>query len=358
MSFGDVGLMLLVAANAGDIEMVEELLKQGVPASFRDDEKGQTALMLAAASGSKEVVQLLLERGAPWNDVDNDGRSAGDYALKRGKDDVVQVLVNAGVSAELLFATMENKSGISEARSKINNTEYIKRHVQYEGNDLIDYDQRGVMMMWEKPLMKAHAEFICRSGGDVINFGFGLGLVDTAIQKHNPRTHTIVEAHPDVYKKMLADGWGDKPNVRIIHSRWQDALDDLGQYDGIFFDTFDDVLTMHEFHVHLPKLLKRGGVYTFFNGICPESVFLHSVACEVLKVQLEGLGFATRYHKLSINCANNDIWKNVKFRYFESNTYNFPIVWWATTPPENEELLAPPPDHTVDENGDEVQPSN
>ncbi len=39
------------------------------------------------------------------------------------------------------------------------------------------------MMGWEKPLMVRHAEVICSSSGkDVMNVGFGLGLVDDAIQ--------------------------------------------------------------------------------------------------------------------------------------------------------------------------------
>lgn len=37
---------------------------------------------------------------------------------------------------------------------------------------------------------------VCAGGGDVLNVGFGLGLVDEEIQKHKPRSHTIVEAHP------------------------------------------------------------------------------------------------------------------------------------------------------------------
>lgn len=43
---------------------------------------------------------------------------------------------------------------------------------------------------------------ICSGGGVVLNVGFGLGLVDSAIQTHNPRSHTIVEAHPDVLRKV------------------------------------------------------------------------------------------------------------------------------------------------------------
>ena len=36
----------------------------------------------------------------------------------------------------------------------------------------------------------------------MLNVGFGLGLVDTAIQSNNPRSHTIIEAHPDVLRKV------------------------------------------------------------------------------------------------------------------------------------------------------------
>ena len=39
------------------------------------------------------------------------------------------------------------------------------------------------MMGWEGPLMVHHAALICGDGGkDVMNVGFGLGLVDAAIQ--------------------------------------------------------------------------------------------------------------------------------------------------------------------------------
>jgi hypothetical protein len=52
----------------------------------------------------------------------------------------------------------------------------------------------------------APVQAICSSGGDVLNVGFGMGLVDTAIQKRKPKSHTIIEAHPGVYEKMLRDG--------------------------------------------------------------------------------------------------------------------------------------------------------
>lgn len=40
----------------------------------------------------------------------------------------------------------------------------------------------AVMMGWEGPLMVRHASIICSRGGSVLNVGFGLGLIDSAIQ--------------------------------------------------------------------------------------------------------------------------------------------------------------------------------
>lgn len=77
----------------------------------------------------------------------------------------------------------------------------VKYIVRYENGELVDEEARGVMMRWEGPLMQAHAQIMCRcihrfpsreltlalAQGDVLNVGFGLGLIDTAIQTHNPR---------------------------------------------------------------------------------------------------------------------------------------------------------------------------
>ena len=38
------------------------------------------------------------------------------------------------------------------------------------------------MMGWEGPLMVHHAAEICAAGGDILNVGFGLGLIDEEIQ--------------------------------------------------------------------------------------------------------------------------------------------------------------------------------
>jgi hypothetical protein len=49
-----------------------------------------------------------------------------------------------------------------------------------------------------------------------------------------------VEAHPQVIGWMREDGWHQKPNVEIVHSRWEDV--DWQSYrhafDGVYFDVF------------------------------------------------------------------------------------------------------------------------
>lgn len=112
------------------------------------------------------------------------------------------------------------------------NKAYLEERVEYSEGRLMDEESKAVMMAWEKPLMVTHAKVVCTGGGDVLNVGFGMGLVDEAIQSYGPASHTIIEAHPDVYARMLATGWDKKPNVRIVFGRWQDVLPQLGSYDG------------------------------------------------------------------------------------------------------------------------------
>lgn len=53
-------------------------------------------------------------------------------------------------------------------------------------------------MGWEAPIMEKTAKILCpKEGLSVLNIGFGLGLMDEALQKYKPAHHTIVEAHPD-----------------------------------------------------------------------------------------------------------------------------------------------------------------
>jgi len=329
------GAALVAACRIGDMAAARAALKAGAESHYQEVATGTSGLMAAAGANQAELVELMLQRGAPWNAVDRKGKCAGQYALAAGHQALVDRLVNAGVQAELLFRAMAKKKPAESNEERIANKKYLEREIKYDGDRLLDEEARGVMMQWEAPLMAAHAEVICRGSGDVLNVGFGMGIIDTYIQTYAPRSHTIIEAHPDVYKKMLAEGWGDKPGVKIVFGRWEDVINDVGPFDGIFFDTFDDDFV--SFHSHLPRLLKSGGIYSYFNGIHPENTFFQGVACQLITTELEGYGFASEYITCAIDCEEDkEQWGGITFRYFEGNSYYLPIITWGPGQPAPE----------------------
>ncbi|GAU35454.1 hypothetical protein TSUD_364100 [Trifolium subterraneum] len=64
---------------------------------------------------------------------------------------------------------------------------------------------------------------------------------------------------------------------------------------GIFFDTYGEYYEdLREFHQHLLVLLKPGGIYSFFNGLCGSNAFFHVVYCHLVSLELENLGYSTQ----------------------------------------------------------------
>ena len=377
---------LMQAAEAGDVAAIQSLCAAGGEPFYQETIHGSSVLMVAATHGKLAAVNALLALGAPWNAVDRKGRCAGTVALNAGHQEIVNRMVEAGVESELMFYDIEKKAKALRKQQQPSQTTtattttttsttsnattptttpttttpptttvpsgmtsdgYVKQKLKYVGRGaaaaLVDERGAGVMMQWEKPLMEAHAKILCmfstqeKRGADVLNVGFGMGLIDTAIQNmaaqgHAPRTHTIIEAHPDVYQKMLNDGWDKRPGVRIFHGRWQDVLrergQELGDFDGVFFDTFDDVDHMRDFMDHLPTLVRPGGIYSFFNGLCPENIIFQGVACQVIKLELEqmpGGGFDTDFLRMDVECEDASLWEGTPFRYYFRNDYHLPV---------------------------------
>ncbi|KAG2293629.1 hypothetical protein Bca52824_040298 [Brassica carinata] len=222
---------LCLAAKSNDLKKVQTLITSGADVSHFDGD-GLTPLMHAAKTGNAEIISALLEAGAPWNALSPSNLSAGDFAMEAGHQEAFDLLLKTGIQSELILGTIARK----ETKNEYSNQEYLQDRVTFSEDKIMNNESKGVMMSWEKPLMEAHAKAICTNGGSILNVGFGMGLVDTAIQQYNPTKHTIIEAHPDVYKRMIESGWGEKENVRIVFGRWQDVLGELDEcgYDGIF----------------------------------------------------------------------------------------------------------------------------
>ncbi|CAI2188937.1 11529_t:CDS:2 [Funneliformis geosporum] len=320
----DINLCLLDAISLENVSLVEKLLEQGADIWFKN-EKGISPLHFACSNGNLEIVKLLLQNGHAWNVVDNEGITAGEYAKRQSHDLVYELLLEEGCRVELILGLLCSKTKKNE---KASNVDYLSQPLKYsqDGTKLLDYENNGVMMGWEKPLMDRHAEIMCvKEGLDILNIGFGLGLIDIAFQRYKPRSHTIIEAHPDVYKFMMDQGWNDKTGVKIIHGRWQDVLDQLDTYDVIFFDTFGEFYEdLREFHKILSNILKSDGIYSFFNGLGATNSFFHDVYCRIAEMHLANFGLQTEYIEIPIDLSNDKIWEGVKRRYWTLDTYRLP----------------------------------
>lgn len=359
---------MIQACGQGNTTNVQLLLQENtLYACQQDQTTGQSPLMAAAAAGHATLCQTLLEVGAPWNAIDRNGQCAGNYATQAEHWAIVNLLVDWGVRAELILGMLErcqrdatttttettssSTAMVPVEQQPSTKPDYLRQRLQYtpDGQALIDADQDAVMMEWERPLMKAHAQILMEGGGTtaaaaagtatgqgkrVMNVGFGMGIIDTILQEYHPSEHLIIEAHPDVYRRMLTDKWDRKPGVRICFGRWQDVLPQLVaqgvQLDAIFFDTYaEHALDMQDFHAQMVHLLaKPNGVYSFFNGLAPDNLFFHGVACQCVKLQLAQLGLDSEFLPCEIQ-VKDQVWEGIRRKYWHGrDTYYLPRCTW------------------------------
>jgi len=121
-----------------------------------------------------------------------------------------------------------------------------------------------VMMNWEEPIMNKMAELAVSEGDDVLELGFGMGILSNAIQARKPKSHTIVECHPEIIVK-LKEWASDKANVIIIEGTWLEKKEDLSHYDAILQDTYADD-NLDNFVSFVFNVAKPGCKVTWWNN--------------------------------------------------------------------------------------------
>ncbi|MFN3565052.1 MAG: hypothetical protein ACK4V1_03580 [Burkholderiaceae bacterium] len=149
------------------------------------------------------------------------------------------------------------------------------------GNRELRIGHQQVMQCWERPYMAAMAEVIGGTGGDVLEVGFGMGILATLIQERGVRSHTIIECHPDVLTSCTQ--WSAQyagRAIRIVAGRWQDVIGSLGSFDAIAFDAYpldesewtahyvDDVTYARHFFATASAHVRPGGVFTYYSNEC------------------------------------------------------------------------------------------
>jgi type IV protein arginine methyltransferase len=324
---------LRTAARDADADAFFALIARGADPTTRGA-NGVTALMLAASANCSTIVDALLSAGVPWFDVDDDGDCAGQYASGYGHAELARAMMDFAVRDEIARgkATLAARrdAAAEDAESDAESAKYLATKVTYDGDDkLLDEEGDAVMMTWEAPLMEAHADVICAAKGRVLNVGFGMGVIDGCVRARKTSGHTIIEAHPDVRAHMTRQGWDDVPGVSIEFGRWQDVLPKLikrgVKFDGVFFDTYgEDYDAMRIFHAMLPKIMNVGGVYSYFNGMCPDNIFFHMVYNRVAEEELRAKGFKVTFDVVAVDASADDIWKGVKRRYWWGDKYFLP----------------------------------
>ena len=175
----------------------------------------------------------------------------------------------------------------------------------------------------------------------------------------------MIEPHPDVLKRV--DAFPEKwAGVTFRRETWQESLRDeaFGPFDAvraqrpvtspslrrrggesahaidatlttqIFFDTYAERYEdMRQFFRALPRILAKGGVFSFFNGLAPFNPFFHGVACEFVKCELDSIGLDCDFVPLQVDQSAHDdkTWDGVRRRYWRFDAYHLPLASHKTT---------------------------
>lgn len=392
--------ILLAAANH-DIPALRNLLRN-TSANVQDAETGFTPLHAAIAAcepsedekhgtqldansgkeGEKQeieaatkTVKLLFENGAIWNDLDSNGETPGCIAKRLGLKELYELCVDAGVRAELLLSRMdeyqllggddsdeeedEDEKGEGEdAENAVEDVEvadisreaaqgdestenpnYLASNLTFDRDRLTDDAGNGVMMEWETTLMRRSAELLAPTSGlRVLNVGHGMGIIDGILQEKQPKAHHIIEAHPDVLKRMKEQGWDKKPGVFIHEGRWQDVVPGLIEkgelFDGIYFDTFaEEYKALREFFTeYVIGLLDpsggvdgEGGKFGFFNGMGADRQVVYDVYGKIVEMDLFEAGFDTEWETIQVpDLDEQGEWEGVRRKYWVLKEYRLP----------------------------------
>ncbi|OCT53567.1 Arginine N-methyltransferase 2 [Cladophialophora carrionii] len=309
-----------------------------------------------------QVVKFLLENGAIWNQLDLNDETPGCVAYRLGLHQLYQIMVDAGVRAEMILNRLEeyeeledeeedddghgnevNKGDSPTAKAEapppstsqgdVTSPRYLSSTLSLSNGRLLDAERNGVMMDWEASIMRQSAGAILpRPGLKILNIGFGMGIFDSHIQDHvnRPASHHIIEAHPDVINEMRSKGWMDRPNVVIHSGKWQNILPQLAAeheiFDAIYFDTFAESYSAFRdfFSEHVISVLSQDGRWSFFNGMGADRQISYDVYQKVVEFDLFGAGYDVTWADLQLPNLDEE-WEGVRRRYWNVAQYRLPV---------------------------------
>ncbi|KAK2879377.1 Arginine N-methyltransferase 2 [Arthroderma sp. PD_2] len=396
---------ILLAASQHDVPKLRALIrsnqKEDNPANVKDPETGYSPLHAAIAAcepetanvtngdntesatadqesnpealeGGVKTVKFLLQEGAIWNDLDANDETPGCLARRLGLQGLYQLMVDAGVRAELLLNRLEGYEALEDEEEdegetaaeetaeaekaedaapvedeettaangtdasnvqdpSVSNENYLGSGLTFQESRLLDGDKNGVMMAWETGIMEKSAkELLPTPGLKVLNIGHGMGIVDGIIQSLKPSAHHIIEAHPAVIEDMKSKGWHEKSGVTIHEGKWQDILPKLEaegvMFDAIYYDTFAESYSdFRDFaSEHVIALLESEGRWSFFNGMGADRQISYDVYQKVVEMDLLEAGFDIDWTEIAVPSLEGE-WDGVRRKYWIVDSYRLPM---------------------------------
>ncbi|KAK6348672.1 Arginine N-methyltransferase 2 [Orbilia javanica] len=262
----------------------------GVPPTSTDE------LSLPPLTRATKTLELLLQNGAIWNSLDVNNETPGCIAYRLGLTSLYEVMVDAGVRAELLFGRLDGYMALDdddededddeeleegdvidisvegqkeedkaqgdegEEAPELVSTEqtaldkateeaipvtsdvYLSSTLSIDDEKILDEDKNGVMMSWESNIMSLTVQNLLTpptpAGPKVLNIGYGMGIIDSYFQSSTPApsSHHIIEAHPQILEKLSTSPISKQPGVIIHAGRWQEILPKLVNDGDVTFD--------------------------------------------------------------------------------------------------------------------------
>jgi type IV protein arginine methyltransferase len=336
---------------------------------------------------AENTVRLLLENGAIWNQLDRNDRTPGCIAYENSLVSLYNLMVDAGVRAEMLLNRLDEYDELNDGEAEeeaeeedsvvasasqpdivvsevsddpnshgdtlksINGTEpsdlpqttngeqdvssaaYLSSALSMSDSKLLDEQQNGVMMSWEKNIMAQSANALLSTPGlRFLNIGFGMGIIDSLVQDHTnrPVEHHIIEAHPDVLKAIQEKGWQEKPGVVIHAGKWQDILPVMAQdglvFDGIYYDTFaESYMEFKEFFSeHILGLLETTGKWSYFNGMGADRQISYDVYQRIVEMDLLEAGYDVEWTDVALPDLGKE-WEGIRRKYWNVDRYRLPV---------------------------------
>ncbi|MEO9892387.1 class I SAM-dependent methyltransferase [Aurantibacter sp.] len=164
-----------------------------------------------------------------------------------------------------------------------------------------------IMEDWQIPVMETMAKVVCEKGGDILELGFGRGVASDMIQAYDVNTHIIMECN-DVVIERYKDWklrYPDK-DIQMVKGLWQDTIDSVGIFDGIFFHTYplneeeymkyvnESITFAAHFFSSASEHLKPGGAFSYFSNEVDSlsrehqrELFKHFSSFQIQKVNLQ-----------------------------------------------------------------------